>query len=71
MLELLFAICMIWIFGKLLFIGLGAAWGIVKILLTVVFFPVILVVMAIGGLLSFAFPILLVVGLVLLITSKD
>lgn len=27
MLSLLFTICMIWVFGKLLFFGIKAAWG--------------------------------------------
>ena len=71
MLELLFTICMIWIFGKLFFFGIRAAWGITKILLTVVFLPVILIAMVIGGLIYVAFPILLVIGLISLITSKN
>lgn len=71
MLELLFTICMIWIFGKLFFFGIRAAWGITKILLTVVFLPVILIAMVIGGLIYAAFPILLVIGLISLITSKN
>lgn len=35
MLSLLFTICMIWIFGKILFFGIKAAWGISKLLVTV------------------------------------
>ena len=49
MLSLLFTICMIWIFGKLFIFGVKAAWGISKLLLTVVFLPLILVGMVIGG----------------------
>lgn len=62
MLSLLFTICMFWVFGKLLWFGIKAAWGISKILLTVVFFPLILVGMALGGMIYLAFIILLIIG---------
>ena len=58
---------MIWIFGKLFIFGVKAAWGISKLLLTVVFLPLILVGMVIGGLMSIAFPILIIVGIVALV----
>lgn len=69
MLSLLFAICMIGVFGKLFFFGLRAAWGISKFLLTIVFLPLILVGLVFGGLITLAFPILIVVGIIALITS--
>ena len=62
---------MIWIFGKLLIFGVKAAWGISKLLLTVVFLPLILIGMVIGGLMSIAFPILIVVGIVALVASGN
>ena len=43
MLSLLFAICMIWFVGKFFIFGLKASWGIMKLLCTVIFFPVILI----------------------------
>ena len=64
MLTLLFMICMFGIFGKLLVFGLKATWGLSKLLLTVIFFPLILVGMVVGGLIHLAFPILIVVGFV-------
>lgn len=67
MLSLLFTIYMIWIFGKLFIFGVKAAWGISKLLLTVVFLPLILIGMVIGGLMSIAFPILIIVGIVALV----
>ena len=51
MLSLLFTICMIWFVGKLFAFGLKASWGIMKLLCTVIFFPVILIGMVLGGLL--------------------
>ena len=64
MLTLLFIICFFAVFGKLLMFGIKAAWGISKFLLTVVLLPVILIGMVVGGMMSVAFPILIVVGIV-------
>lgn len=60
MLSLLFMICIIWYIGKFFIFGLKASWGIMKFLCTVIFFPVILVGMVVGGLLNIAFGLLLV-----------
>lgn len=64
MLTLLFIICMFGIFGKLLWFGIKAAWGISKFVLTIVFLPVILIALVLGGLLYLAIPILIVIGVV-------
>lgn len=64
MLELLFTVLMITIFGKLFIFGVKATWGITKILVTVVLLPIILIGLVIGGLVSLALPILLVVGVI-------
>ena len=65
MLSLLFAICMIW------FIGVKASWGILKLLCTVVFFPVILIGMVVGGLIYIALPLLIIGGIIALISSNS
>ena len=70
MLTLLFLICMLGIFGKLLIFGLRAAWGVSKLILTVVFFPVILIGMVFAGLIYLAFPILIIVGIVTLLSRN-
>lgn len=64
MLTLLFVICMFGIFGKLIGLAFKMTWGIAKVLFTLVFMPVILVGLAMGGLLVVAFPLLIVVGIV-------
>ena len=64
MLKLLFVICMFGIFGKLIGLAFKMTWGIAKVLFTLVFLPVILVGLAMGGLLVVAFPLLIVVGIV-------
>ena len=70
MLTLLFIICMFGVFGKLFCFGLKAAWGISKFILTIVFLPLILIGMVVGGLLYLALPILIVVGIIGFILSK-
>ena len=70
MVTIVFFILMLMIFGKLLIFGIKAAWGISKFLLTVVLLPVTLIGLVIGGLFSIALPILLVIGVVSLFTSR-
>ena len=67
MLEILFTICMIWVFGKLLIFGIKAAWGIMKIFCTIILLPVILIGLVVGGLIWLAFPLLLVIGVVAMV----
>ena len=59
MFYFLFMILMFYIFGKLFFFGLKAAWGLSKFVLTI-----ILMVMVSCGLLYFAFVLLIVVGII-------
>ena len=70
MLELLFFILPFGIFGKLFFFGMRAAWSISKLLITIVFLPVILLGMVFGGLLYLAFPILIIIGILSLFRTK-
>lgn len=71
MLNLLFAILMIMVFGKLIGFAIRAAWGISKVLITLVFLPLILIGLVLGGLIYLALPILIVVGLVALFKGFD
>ena len=70
MFTLLFVFCMFGVFGKLFCFGLKAAWGISKFVLNIVFLPLILIVMVAGGLLSVAFPLLLIIGGIGLVASR-
>ncbi len=71
MLSLLFTICMIWFVGKIFAFGLKASWGIMKLLCTVIFFPVILIGMVLGGLMYIAFQLLIVGGIIALAASHS
>ena len=64
MFYFLFMILMFYIFGKLFFFGLKAAWGLSKFVLTIILLPITLMVMVSCGLLYFAFVILIVVGII-------
>ena len=50
---------MLMIFWKLLKFALKASWGLVKILFTIVFLPLVLVGLILAGLAAFAVPVLL------------
>ena len=71
MLNLLFAILMIMVFVKLIGFAIRAAWGISKVIVTLVFLPLILIGLVLGGLIYLALPILFVVGLVTLFKGLD
>ena len=70
MLTVLFIICMLCFVGKLFFFGIRAAWGISKMLLSVVLLPLILIGMVAAGLIYIAFPVLIILGVVSLIGMK-
>lgn len=62
MLELLFIIGMIWVFGKMIGFAFKATWGLTKVIALIVLLPLILSGLAIGGLIYIALPLLLIVG---------
>ncbi len=69
MLTALFVILMLVVFGNLLVFAIKASWGVIKILFTIIFLPLILIGLVIAGLTSVALPILLVIGVISLIAS--
>lgn len=64
MLTLISLVILFAVFGRLLLFGLKLGWGIMKIVGFVVFLPVIILMMILGGFAFVALPILLVVGIV-------
>lgn len=58
------------VFGKILFFAIKAAWGITKILFTIVFLPLVLIVLALMGLFYIAMPALAIIGLIALLGLK-
>lgn len=64
---ILFTILMISVFGNLLGFAVKATWGLAKVLLTLVFFPIVLIGLVMAGALYIAIPVLIVAGIASLI----
>ena len=69
MLSMLFIIFFLMIFGRMLGFAIKATWSIMKVLVFLVFLPLILIGLLVGGLVYIAFPILILVGIVSLIAK--
>ena len=69
MLTLLFVILMIVVIGKIAILAMKDAWGITKVIFTVVLFPVFLIAMAVSGFMALAFIALVIGGLVAFVAS--
>lgn len=67
MVTFIFIIMMFAVFGKVLVWGIKAAWGITKLVCTLVFLPIILIALFVTGFVYLAIPILLIVGIIALI----
>lgn len=61
---------MLAVFGKLAVFACRAAWGVTKIVVCFVFAPLFLIILLISGLVYIAFPILIVVGIISLLSSR-
>ena len=70
MLTLIFLIFLLWIFIKLLVFGVKAAWGISKIILTILW-PVILIGLIIAGLFYIAFPALIIFAVIAFVITRN
>ena len=70
MLGIIFFIFMILIFGNMMMFAIKMAWGITKVLGTLVFLPIFLIVLVLVGLLKLAFPILVIIGVISLFSIK-
>ena len=67
MITLIFGIVLIGFLGKMIAWAFKATWSIVKVLLVIVFFPLILIVMACTGLIYVALIFLIIGGIISLI----
>ena len=68
MLGFIFFILMIAIFGNMLMFAIKMAWGVTKVVCSLVLLPVFLIVLVIAGLMKLALPILAIVGLISIIS---
>lgn len=70
MLTLLFTVLLFLVFGKILIFAVKAAWGISKIVCTVVLLPLVLIGLVFVGLIKLAVPVLLILGVASLLMPK-
>ena len=59
------------VFGKMLLFGIKVGWGLMKFLFSLIFLPIILIGMVMGGLLYLAIPVLIIIGIIVLLQSAD
>lgn len=71
MITFLFMILLLLIFGKIFGFAIRAAWGVTKIIVVAVLFPLLLAGLALIGLVGLAFPILLIAGVLSLIFCRS
>ena len=69
MINLLFSILMIVVFGKLLILAIKMTWGILKVVVNLIFLPIIIIALMLAGFVYAAFIILIIVGLISLLVS--
>lgn len=62
MFTIFIGIIMLVIFGKLVKFAFKASWGLLKIVFTIVFLPLVLVGLILAGLAAFTVPVLLILG---------
>ena len=70
MLTLIFLILLLWIFIKLLIFGVKAAWGISRIILTILW-PVLLIGLIIAGLFYIAVPALVIFAVIAFVVTRN
>lgn len=67
MLTAIFFVALIGVAWKLFIFGIKAAWGITKVICTILLFPIFLIGLVCIGLIYVAIPILAIVGLAVVI----
>ena len=67
--ELIFIILMAVIFGRLMVFSFRFAWGLSKVLFSLILLPLSLVGMVMAGLVRLALPVLAIIGIISLLTE--
>ncbi len=69
MLTFIFVVAFIAVMWEIIGLAIKATWEITKIVFSLVFLPVGMIMLAIAGLYALAIPILIIVGIVVLIEA--
>ena len=59
------------IFGKLFMFAVKASWGLARILVTIIFLPLVLVGLVVAGVIYLAVPLLVIAGIISLIKTHN
>ena len=71
MLTIISFILMFMIFGRILKFAIKAAWGISKIICSVVLLPIFLICLLLVGFVEIALPILVIVGIISMFSNRE
>ncbi len=71
MFTLLFTILTFLVFGKLLIFAVKASWGLARILVTIIFLPLVLVGLVVAGVIYLAVPLLVIAGIISLVKTHN
>lgn len=71
MLTIISFILMFIIFGRILKFAIKAAWGVSKIICSVVLLPIFLICLLVVGVVEIALPILILVGIISMFTNRE
>lgn len=70
MLTALFIITFIWFMWKVIALAVKMTWGFLKIGFYIIFLPIVVIGLFLGGLIYIALPILIIGGIIALVISK-
>lgn len=70
MLTVIFLFLMFFVFGRILKFAIRAAWGISKIICSIILLPLFLIFLVVKGLVEIALPILIIVGIVSVFSER-
>ena len=70
MFTLLFVLFTFLIFGKLFLLAVKTSWGLLRIVLTILLLPFVLIILVFAGMFYVALPVLVIAGVVSLICSR-
>lgn len=70
MLTALFIIAFIWFMWKVIALAVKMTWGFLKIVFYIIFLPIVVIGLFLGGLIYIALPILIIGGIIALVISK-
>lgn len=69
MVLFIFVLLMLGVFGKMIGLAIRCTWGITKVAFSIIFLPIVLIVLVVCGLMYLALPALVILGIVMLVRA--